>query len=295
MLLANSFRDNDMGFPPLRKTDGTAAAQGDDMTREPMISVIIPAFNEQDRLEPTLRSIVGYLRSRGVAREVIVVDDGSRDGTSDLAARLSSEFPEVRMIRLARNSGKGCAVRTGVLNAMGTEVLFADADGATPIEEIERLEAALAAGADVAIGSRALYARGVEVRTRFYRKVMGRIFHSLVSMLTVRGIQDTQCGFKLLKAGIAHDLFCRMRMDGFSFDVEVLLMAQRCGYKVAEIPVNWTHQPGSRVNLVTDSLRMAVDLFRIRAHAMRGHYDQPHVALLQRYSPSAPSRSRVCV
>lgn len=245
------------------------------------ISVVIPAYNEERRLEPTLLEVVDYFRALQRSAEIIVVDDGSRDGTAALTTRLAQRYPEIRLIRLAANRGKGHAVRTGMVNSRGAVVLFADADGATPIGEVERLEEALRGGADIAIGSRALHAEGVQVRARSYRRLIGRLFHLLVSALTVRGFQDTQCGFKLLSATAAHNLFSRMRMDGFSFDVELLLMARRQGYHVAEIPVNWSHQPGSRVNLALDSLRMARDLFRIRALALKGTYDEPHLAPLQ--------------
>lgn len=247
---------------------------------EPTLSIIIPAFNEEARLAPTVRGAVAALRARGVSGEVIVVDDGSRDGTSALVQRLAAEFPEVRLVRLAANHGKGYAVRSGMLNATGELALFADADGATPWDQLSRLEAAMAAGADVAIGSRALASAETKVEARWYRRLVGRTFHRFVELLAVRGFRDTQCGFKLFRGAVAHDLFARMRMDGFSFDVEVLLMAQRGGHRVVEVPVNWVHQPGSRVNLVRDSLRMARDLFVIRANALRGEYDRPHVAVL---------------
>jgi len=210
--------------------------------------------------------------------EIIVVDDGSLDATSVVVERFAADHPEVRLIRLAENRGKGYAVRTGVVNARGKLVLFADADAATPLAEIERLEAALREGADVAIGSRAVQAAGVRVNARVYRRLMGRIFHRLVETLTVRGVHDTQCGFKLFRGPVAQDLFSRMRMSGFSFDVEVLMMAQRRGYRIAEVPVNWTHQPGSKVNLVTDSTLMVRDLFVIRGRYLSGEYNSPHVA-----------------
>jgi dolichyl-phosphate beta-glucosyltransferase len=250
------------------------------MREQPLLSVIIPAYNEQSRLEPTVREAVEYFRSPPRSVEIIVVDDGSRDGTSDLTRRLAAEFPEVRLIRLAANSGKGYAVRTGVVNAHGRLVLFMDADGATPIAEYERLEQAITNGAAIAIGSRAMRGHGVRVRARLYRRVIGRLFHGLVRTLTVRGIADTQCGFKLFRGDVAHELFSRMRMTGFSFDVEVLVMAQQRGHRIAETPVNWTHKPGSRVNLVRDSARMAYDLVLIRANVLRGNYDAPHVAPL---------------
>jgi dolichyl-phosphate beta-glucosyltransferase len=242
------------------------------------LSVVIPAYNEEHRIAPTVRAIVDYCRTRSGSFEVILVDDGSQDATTSVGRQLCQECPELRLIRLAANHGKGYAVRTGVVNALGRLILFTDADGATPIEEIERLEGALDAGADVAVGSRALRATGVEVRAKLYRHVIGRTFHFLVERLADGGVKDTQCGFKLFTSRVAQDLFSRMRMNGFSFDVEVLVMARRRGYRIAEVPVNWTHQPGSKVRLTLDSLRMAADLVRIRAHCLSGEYEVPHLA-----------------
>jgi dolichyl-phosphate beta-glucosyltransferase len=265
------------------------------MARIPDLSIVIPAYNEASRIGPTVRDMVSYCRGQGRAFEIILVDDGSCDSTTSVARLLSEDFPELKVIRLAANHGKGYAVRTGVVNALGRSVLFADADGATPIEEIERLEQALDSGADVAVGSRALRATGVQVRAKLYRHLMGRTFHLLVEWLADGGVKDTQCGFKLFRSNVAQDLFSRMRMNGFSFDVEVLLMAQRGGYRVCEIPVNWVHQPGSRVNLVLDSLRMARDLFVIRGNLLRGWYDQPHVAPLAGVSAEREAAVRVAV
>jgi dolichyl-phosphate beta-glucosyltransferase len=248
------------------------------MPRTRDLSIVIPAYNEESRIAPTIRDIVVYCRSQGRAFELIVVDDGSRDGTTRVGRALSLEFPEVTVIRLAANHGKGYAVRSGVVNAVGRTILFADADGATPISELERLEAALNGGADIAVGSRALRASGVQVRAKVYRHLMGRTFHQLVEWLTDCGVKDTQCGFKLFNARVAQELFSRMRMNGYSFDVEVLTMARRLGYRVVEVPVNWTHIPGSKVRLTVDSFRMAADLFRIRAHCLRGEYEAPHLA-----------------
>ena len=242
------------------------------------ISVVVPAYDEEHRIERMLDETVQYFRARHRSVEILVVDDGSRDHTSSVVARFASTAREVRLIRLAQNHGKGYAVRTGMVNARGARVLFADADGATPIAELERLEEALAAGADVAVGSRAIHSGdGVKVERRWYRHAMGRIFHGMVALLSVRGVRDTQCGFKLFRGAVAHDLFSRMRMTGFSFDVEVLLMAQRRGYGIAEVPVNWVHQPGSKVRIVKDSLLMSRDLLAIRANSMRGEYDRPRI------------------
>ena len=248
------------------------------MAHTPDLSIVIPAYNEESRIARTIRDIVNYCRTGGRAFEIVLVDDGSRDGTTAVGRLLSEEFPELRVIRLAANHGKGYAVRTGVVNAVGRRILFTDADGATPIGEIERLEGALQSGADIAVGSRELQGTGVTVHARLYRHLIGRSFHLLVEWLADGGVKDTQCGFKLFRAAVAQDLFSRMRMNGFSFDVEVLLMARRRSYRVAEVPVNWTHQPGSKIRLMLDPLYMAADLVRIRAHCLSGEYEIPHLA-----------------
>jgi dolichyl-phosphate beta-glucosyltransferase len=242
------------------------------------LSIVVPAFNEAGRIEPTLREMLDALTRAERWGEVIVVDDGSTDATTAVALRLAEHDPRLRVIRLPDNHGKGYAVRTGVANALGERVLFADADGSTPIAEIARLEAALDAGADVAIGSRAVASAQVRVEANPLRRVVGRIFHRLVQSAGVRGIADTQCGFKLFTARAAADLFPRLRLTGYAFDVELLLAAQRRGMRVAEVPVNWTHQPGSKVSVVRDGLRMARDVIRIRSYALRGSYSTPRSA-----------------
>jgi dolichyl-phosphate beta-glucosyltransferase len=233
----------------------------------PHYSIVIPAFNEAKRIRPPLERSVEWLRDRGRPFEIIVSDDGSSDETTSLVERLRTEIPELRLVRSPVNRGKGHAVRVGVEAASGSLVLLADADGATPIDQLAVLEAAIVAGGDVAIGSRA-HADNVE--RRWYRHLIGRSFHLLVRLFGTRGIRDTQCGFKLFTAASARDLFSRARINGFSFDVEILLLAQHLGYRIAEVPVAWVHQPGSRINLVTDSMRMALDLIVIRVRALRG-------------------------
>ncbi len=258
------------------------------MPRRPELSIVIPAYNEAGRLEPTLRSYHKYFVGRGQGFEVIVVDDGSLDSTTALVERVAADLGEIRLIRLAQNQGKGFAVRSGVVNARGDLILFADADGATPAAEFERLQAAIGDGADVAIGSRALRGDGVQVQARLHRRLIGRLFHLIVGLCGVDDIADTQCGFKLFRGPVAQVLFSRMRTAGFSFDVEVLMMARLCGYRIAEIPVNWTHQLGSRINLVTDSARMALELVQIRARRASGDYQTPH---LTPWLPREPSRA----
>jgi dolichyl-phosphate beta-glucosyltransferase len=236
------------------------------------LSIIIPAFNEAARIGPTLADVLAALTLMGRPGEVVVVDDGSGDETCAVVRRVADDDPRVRLIRLPDNRGKGYAIRTGVANATGSRILFADADGATPIRELARLERAIADGADVAIGSRARPATDVTVNARLYRRVVGRAFHMLARYAGVKGIADTQCGFKLFTADAAAELFPRVRLDGYAFDVELLLIAQRRGLRIAEVPVNWTHQPGSKVRVVRDGLKMARDVVRVRTYAVSGAY-----------------------
>ena len=230
------------------------------------ISVVVPAYNEERRLPPTLIEMIDYFDARKLNYELIVVDDGSLDRTSEIVHRFERIRPQVRLIRIPDNHGKGHAVRCGILNARGDLILFADADGATPIAELERLEVAIAAGADMAIGSRAKASTTTKIATLLHRRVLGRIFNAVVNFVVVPGIEDTQCGFKLFRAPVAKKLFQIQKSDGFSFDVEIIHIAQKLGLKLAEVPINWTNIPGSKVNLVTDSLRMLRDtvIFRYR-------------------------------
>ena len=242
-------------------------------TARPALSVVIPAYNEAGRLPRTLREVLDHLARAGRRAEVIVVDDGSTDETATRVLEAAAADPRVRLLKLPKNQGKGYAVRAGVLSAEGGRILFADADGATPFAELERLERVLDVGADVAIGSRNVPSASTEVRKNMWRHLAGRTFHQMVKLLSVRGIADTQCGFKLFTQKAARDLFGRARLDRFAFDVEILLIAYRRGYSVVEVPVNWTHQPGSRINVVSDGLRMVADLLRVRTWMLAGAYD----------------------
>jgi dolichyl-phosphate beta-glucosyltransferase len=235
------------------------------VTAEPVdLSVVVPAYNEERRLPPTLIDMIDYLDSLGASYEIIVVDDGSNDLTPDVVRKFERVRGQVRLIQLARNSGKGHAVRVGVLNSRGSRVLFADADGATPIKELSRLTAALNEGADVVIGSRAMASKDTKVRTSFHRKFLGRIFNGCVNAFILPGIADTQCGFKMFTRDAAQFLFRQQRSDGFSFDVELLFLARRVGLTIREVPINWSNIPGSKVSLVWDSARMLRDVFRFR-------------------------------
>ncbi|MCB0330755.1 MAG: glycosyltransferase family 2 protein [Bdellovibrionales bacterium] len=226
------------------------------------LSIVVPAYNEERRLPPTLIDMIDFFDARPATYEIIVVDDGSKDDTSGVVQKFEKIRTQVRGIRLPKNYGKGHAVRTGALNAKGELILFADADGSTPIEEVDRLVEAINSGAEVAIGSRALQSEETKVKTRFYRKVIGRVFNFLVNMFLLPGVADTQCGFKIFTKNAARFLFSNQQSDGFSFDLELLLLARKAQLSFSEVPVNWENVPGSKVNLVFDSAKMFCDIFR---------------------------------
>jgi dolichyl-phosphate beta-glucosyltransferase len=227
-------------------------------------SVIIPAFNEATRLPPYLDQIFEYFEGCGEPYEIIVVNDASSDATGEMLRKVGARQQALRVITHDHNHGKGGAVKAGMLAAKGDLRVFADADGATPIAEIKRLEAAHVGGAEVAIGSRALRDPGVAVHTRRHRVAAGRVFNWIVTRVGVRGIADTQCGFKAFTAPAARHLFGALETQGFGFDVEVLLRAQKAGYRIVEIPVNWTDQAGSKVRLLTVAPAMLAQIARAR-------------------------------
>lgn len=237
------------------------------------LSIVIPAYNEELRLPSTLESVGEYLSRRGEPCEVLVVSDGSTDGTLNVVEAARTKYPMIRALGYRKNRGKGFALRYGALQSQGELVLINDADGSTPIAEIEQLEAALREGADIAIGSRALKSAEKAVKTVWYRKLMGRTFATLVNLLILPGIADTQCGFKLFTRRAADELFSRQRSERFSFDVELLYLARRYGYRVKEVAINWTNTPGSKVNLVKDSLEMLLDILRFRWMGISGVYE----------------------
>ena len=237
----------------------------------PEWSVVIPAFNEAHRLPRYLAEVLAYFEHRRRPFEVVVVDDGSSDGTLAGVDALARAHPALRALRFETNHGKGAAVRSGMLATSGEFRLFADADGATPIAELERFLPPLASGADIVIGTRAAVDASVSVVARRHRVAAGRIFNSLVTRLGLPHVSDSQCGFKAFAARAAEDLFPRTRTAGFGFDVELLLLAKASGYRVVEVPVNWTDQPGSKVGVLRDGPRMAWEIVRAwrRLHARR--------------------------
>lgn len=236
-------------------------------------SIVIPAYNEASRLGPTLETVSRYAAGRGWRfREIVVVDDGSSDGTAALVERAAAADPAVRLLRNPGNRGKGYSVRHGMLEARGEWALFTDADLSTPIGELEKLEqAARESGARVAIGSRAAEGARIDVRQPGLREAAGRFFNVVMRCVTGLPYRDTQCGFKLFEAGAAREIFRRQVLDGFGFDVEVLYIARKLGIPVAEAPVRWSDVAGTKVSLAR-GLDAFLDLLRIRRNDLAGRY-----------------------
>lgn len=233
------------------------------MNREVYLSVIVPAYNEAERLPDSLKQIIAFLNKQSYSSEVLVVDDGSRDKTCQLAEQVLGSFPH-RILKNPGNRGKGYSVRSGMLAGEGKYLLFTDADLSTPIEEVAKFLKQLENGYDVVIGSRGLEDSEVEVHQNLLRETMGKTFNFLARLLTFRGIKDSQCGFKAFNRKAAKDLFGRQSLDGFGFDVEIVYLAQRLGYKLLEAPVIWRNSTQSKVRIVSDSMNMFLDLLRIR-------------------------------
>ena len=247
------------------------------------LSIVLPCYNEQKRLPDTLRRVGEFLRSRPYSAEVVVVDDGSSDDTAALVEQAMRQDPSIRLIK-NEHRGKAYAVRTGMLAAEGRYVLFTDADGATPITELDQLLALLEAGADVAIASRE-GAGARRIGEPWHRHVMGRVFNLIVRIVALPGIHDTQCGFKCFRREAARDLFSGMRLYGdqagtvrgallTGFGVEVLVLARKWGYRIAEAPVAWYYGSESNVNPLKDSWRNLRDVLLVRWNDLRGRYPQ---------------------
>ncbi|AGA28032.1 dolichyl-phosphate beta-glucosyltransferase [Singulisphaera acidiphila] len=234
------------------------------------LSIVIPAYNEARRIPRYLEAIRRHYASLSFERyEAIIVDDGSCDRTSDIVRQAAADWPQLVLIEHAANRGKGAAVRTGMLAARGTMVLFADADGATPICEEQKLREAIAAGADVAIGSRRGGPSGPEANRPWYRELAGRTFSKLARSYLTLSVADPQCGFKMFRQDTISPLFGPCHEEGYLFDLFVLGAATRIGCRIDEVPVTWVEIPGSKVNLLRDSWRMLTGLERIRKSLRR--------------------------
>lgn len=237
-----------------------------------MVSVVVPAFNEESRLATTLPVLWKEIGAYYSRFEIVVVDDGSTDRTANIVVSFAREHEGVRLVRYQQNRGKGYAVRTGILASVGEHILFCDADLSTPMGEIVKLKKAIEEGCDVAIGSRATRETRILQRQPWYRIVMGKTFNKMVQLLAVPGIWDTQCGFKMFTRSAAWRIFPSCRIDGFGFDVEALFLARKQKLKIVEIGVQWRNSPHSKVHPIVDSLRMMRDLLAIRGFYLAGAY-----------------------
>ncbi len=239
---------------------------------QPALAVIVPAFNEARRLTDNLLTLLSYLQAFRPEAELIVVDDGSTDGTAEVAEGLFARLPDVtaRVLRSAKNRGKGHAVRTGLLAAQAPIALFSDADLSTPITEMPKIVEPIEAGNyDIVLGSRALDRSLIGHRQPWRREQGGKVFNALVRLTTGLPFSDTQCGFKAFRMEAARPIVERAQIDGFGFDVELLFLAQRAGLRMLEVPVRWDHREGSKVHIVRDSLRMFAEVVNLRRRVAR--------------------------
>lgn len=237
------------------------------------VSIVIPAYNEAARLSSTLEAVFAYLSEKDYgAAEIVVVDDGSSDGTAELVERWQRDRPCIRLLRNPGNRGKGFAVRHGIFEAHGDWILYTDADLSAPIGELDKLlDAAERAGAQVALGSRALDRSLVGIHQSAFRELSGRMFNVVMRLITGLPFRDTQCGFKLFRAGAAREIFSRQQLDGFSFDVEDLVIAKMLGYRAVEVPVVWNNVEGTKVSTLAGIASFAA-LIGIRWRALTGQY-----------------------
>jgi len=230
----------------------------------PELSIVVPCYNEEERLPRTIEQIERYFAGKPISYELILVDDGSTDGTRQIQEAAAERNPSVRVEALPRNRGKGRALAEGVAVSTGAQILVTDADLSTPIEEIEKLRVALRGGAGVAIGSRSVRGSRVEISQPAYRVLMGKVFNLLVQAVLLPGIWDTQCGFKLFRADVAHEVFAGLTTDGFGYDPEVLYLAKRRGVKIAEVPIVWRNSAPTKVMPIKSSFDMFKHVVKVR-------------------------------
>ncbi len=238
----------------------------------PFLSIVFPAHNEELRLPETLAQVNEFLGRQAYSSEILVVENGSTDRTLEIAREYADRMPGLRVIHEDAR-GKGLAVKRGMLEATGEYRFFADVDLSMPIEEVNRFLPPQLAGVDIAIASREA-AGAVRYNEPSIRHFTGRIFNALVRWIALPGLQDTQCGFKCFHAPAVEDIFPFQTITGWTFDVELLFIASRRGYRIREVPVPWYYNPGSKVRVMRDSLRMAMDLVNIRTNGRRGLYDR---------------------
>lgn len=237
----------------------------------PLLTIIVPAYNEERRLPATLPQVVAFAEAQDFPVDVLVVDNASTDRTAEIVRKIAAEHPTISLLQQPIR-GKGAAVRKGMLESRGQYLFVCDADLAMPIEQVTRFVPPALSNFDIAIASREV-AGAARYNEPWYRHLMGRVFNSVVRLLAVPGIQDTQCGFKCLNQASAHDIFSTQIIDGWAFDVEVLHIAQRRGYRIVEVPIDWYYGEGSRVSPLRDSWNMVREVWRIRQRGLAGLYD----------------------
>ncbi|MFZ0305954.1 MAG: dolichyl-phosphate beta-glucosyltransferase [Terracidiphilus sp.] len=238
----------------------------------PPFSIVIPAYNESGRIPATLRSVLDCVHAHNWNAEIIVVDDGSRDATAEVVRAIAAQAPEVRLVQNAGNRGKGYSVRNGVLQALGEVVMFTDADLSAPMEEAEGLFAAIADGADIAIGSRWLETKRQTIRQPLYRQVFGRCFNAVTRMVMGLPFADTQCGFKAFTRNAAQTVFQLQTIERWGFDPEILFIGLKRGFRIDEVPVSWAHDERTRMSYLKDGIRMLEDIAIVRWNALLGRY-----------------------
>ncbi len=240
---------------------------------QPYLSIVIPAYNEETRLPGSLEAIAAFVQVKSYSVEVLVVDNNSKDQTSAIIADFARRYDFVRGI-FEGTQGKGAAVRTGMLTAQGVYRFICDADLSMPIEQVDRFLPPNLTNYDIAIASREI--RGaVRYNEPWHRHVMGRVFNTIVRLIAVPGLQDTQCGFKMFRGEIAEKLFPLQTMNGWSFDVEILYAARRWGFRIVEVPIDWYYSDRTRINPLRDSIEMFIEVLKIRRNGLRGLYDPP--------------------
>jgi glycosyltransferase involved in cell wall biosynthesis len=263
----------DPGALKLQANQSTpASAIPKDEEAAPRLSVVIPTYNEAARIGRTIPALLTYLHSLGYPHELLIVDDGSTDGTPGMARQLLSGEPRARVLEEPRNRGKGHAVRVGMLAAEGQFVLFCDADLSTPPEELDKFWRWLDSGYGVVIGSRKMAGANVSRHQPAWRESLGKAFTWLTNVIATPGISDVTCGFKCFSNQAAQTLFSLSTIEDWTFDAEVLFIAQQLGYRIKEVPVSWHDEPGTKVRLWKDILRSLVGLVRIRANFLRRRY-----------------------
>ena len=237
----------------------------------PFLSIVIPAYNEENRLPSTLEQVFHFLKKQPFSSEIIVVENGSADRTLEIAQQFADGHENVHVLH-SEQRGKGLAIQHGVKVAVGKYVFLCDADLSMPIEEISKFTPPKLEEVDIAIASREAPG-SVRINEPYYRHFTGRVFNTLIRLLVLPKLQDTQCGFKCIRADVARDIFRYQTLTGWAFDVELLYIARYHGYRIAEIPIHWYFNADSKISVFRDSLRMFLDLLRIRRNARRGLYD----------------------